>query len=275
VVALLALASNLQGHGDLHEQIDAVTAKLETGPPTADLYFKRAELHRLHEEWQAAAFDYDRAERLGPNLIGVRLGRGKMLWGAGRLEDAKSELNAVLAVEPQHIDALITLGRVESKSGNHLAAAETFGRAIARSPRLDPDIYMEKAEALVAAGESHIDKAVECLDEGIAQLGKLPSLGLRAVDLQVRRKRFDDALKRLDALSAGAPRKEGWLERKGDILAEAGKMEEAREVYHAAKQEIAKLPNHLRGTKSARELAERVENKANGQGERAGLTQQN
>src|SRR5262245_7785095 len=69
-------------HGDLHEQIAAATSQIEKNPKNAELYLKRGELHRAHEDWDAALADYERAAILNPKLIVVDLARGKVLLAA-------------------------------------------------------------------------------------------------------------------------------------------------------------------------------------------------
>lgn len=259
VLTIAALA-----HGDLHEQIANVTAQIQKIPESAELYFKRAELHRLHEDWPAAAADYDRAAQLAPELSAVRLGRGKMLFASGHLDEAKAELDAFLTASPERVDAFVTRARIQAKRAEPLPAAGDFARAIALSPQPEPDFYLERAQALVAAGDAHLDDALRCLDEGMARLGNLPSLGLYAVELDAKAKRFDSALARLDRLSAISPRKEAWIERRGDLLAQAGRAEEAQQAYRAASDAIVKLPPRLRVTKAITDLEQRLNAKTTG-----------
>ena len=257
VLTVAALA-----HGDLHEQIANVTAQIQKNPESAELVLRRAELHRVHEDWLAAAADYDRAAHLAFGLAVVHLGRGKMLLSQGRFDKAQAELDQFLAGNPEHVDGFVTRARIEVKRGNQLAGADDFARAIALSPRPEPEYYLERAQALVAAGDAHIDAALSCLDEGMAKLGNLPSLGLDAVELETKAKRFDSALARLESLSAISPRKEAWLERRGDLLAQAGRTDEAQQAYRTASEAIIRLPQRLRATKAITDLEQRLKTKA-------------
>ena len=71
------------------------------------------------------------------------------------------------------------------------------------------------------------------------------SLQLRALDLEVALRRFDDALARVDLLTSASERRELWLKRRGDILVSAGRHAEARAAYVAAQTAIAALPAWL------------------------------
>src|SRR5688500_9865807 len=93
VVIGLALSSPALGHGDLHEQIDALTEKIKAAPDDAGLYLRRAELRRLHQEIAPSKADYEQAERLDPSLTAVHLGRGKLLAQTGAFEEARKELD--------------------------------------------------------------------------------------------------------------------------------------------------------------------------------------
>lgn len=258
---LLASAPMASAHEDLNEQIAGVTVQILESHDRADLYLKRAELFRWHEDWPAAMADYERAERLAPALDAVHLGRGKMLLAAGRCEEAQAELDKFLAAQPGHLDGFLTRARVEARHGKPLLAADDFARAIAAAPRPEPEYYLERADALVAAGDEHFGDALHCLDEGTARLGNLPTLGLRAIELEQKQKHYDEALARLEKLSTNAVRKEAWLERRGDLLIAAGRPEEARQAYQAATQALGQLPAPRRTTKAANELAARLQRK--------------
>ncbi len=224
------------GHGDLHEQISRITSQIRQSPLEVDLYLRRARLNHLHQDWAAASADYQRAETLAPTLDAIRLGRGQMLLAAARLEDAKSELDKFLTKVPLHVDGLITRARVEARLGRPRAAGVDFLRAIELAPHPEPELYLECAQTLSSIDAEHTGVAIGVLDQGIAKLGNLPSLGVPALDLEVRLERFDAALARIQRLSTTSARRETWLARRGDVLMQAGRVHEARESYHASNQ---------------------------------------
>ncbi|MDB6154936.1 MAG: hypothetical protein JWL90_3389 [Chthoniobacteraceae bacterium] len=260
----LALCATAPAHGDLHEQIDALTLQILKGPENAGLYLKRAELFRIHEDWPAAAADYDRAAILAPALPGIEFGRARMLFASGHAGDAEIILAQFLKANPRHAEGYAVHGRIEMKLGNPLAAADDFAKTLEYSARPDPEIYLEQAHALAAAGiGEHGAKAVEVLREGMKLLGNLPTLGLYAIELEAAQKRFDSAITLLDALSTSAPRQEHWLERRGDLLAQAGRRDEAGKSYQAASDAAARLPERIRTTKAMVELQLRLNKKVN------------
>ena len=79
-------------HGELLIQIAAATKQIESATNNAaDLYLHRAELHREHQDWEAAKSDYDRAADLDPNLVAVDFCRAKMLDDSGQFAAARAD----------------------------------------------------------------------------------------------------------------------------------------------------------------------------------------
>lgn len=260
-LALAWLAPAAQAHGSLHEQIEAVSARLRAEPRNAELLFHRAELYREHEEWALAAADYDRVEALAPGQALVHLGRGKLLLSTGDAAAALVQLDRFLAREPAHVDGLATRARARLALGQPGEAAADFASAIAAAPAPDAELYLAQADALMAADEANAPAALAVLDAGSARLGRPVTLGLRAVEVEQRRGNVDAALARLDALRDGLPRQEGWLERRGNINAVAGRDAQARLDWQAAQQALDALPPRLANTPAMRELRARLARK--------------
>lgn len=261
-VAALALAlsafvpGQAPAHGDLHDQIAGVTRQIARSPGDARLYVKRGELHRFHGESAAALADYDRAARLDPELAEVDLGRGKTHLEAGRPGPARAALERFLERRPDHADARLTLARALARLRLTNEADAGYAEAIRLAGRPGPDLHFERATALAAAGR--VDAALRALDDGIARLGPLAALEDLAVSLERRRGNYDGALARLDRLSAGKTRRETFLARRGEILAEAGRHAEARASLLAARESIDSLPARLRRTRAIRKLEREV-----------------
>ena len=247
-VAALALAAFTlaYAHGPLQEQIDAVSAQIAQSPSDVSLYVRRGELHRIHEDWDAALADYDRVAALAPADDSVDFLRGRALLEAGRAASARVALDRYLARHPDHAEALITRARALRALAQPRAAAADYTRAIAQMPRPDPDHYLERAQIEVAARE--VRKALAGLDAGMARLGPVPALQLYAIELELQLGQVDAALARLDRIAAQSPRKEVWLARRGEILTQAGRRKEARTAYTASLAAIEALPSRARQT---------------------------
>ncbi len=149
---VFVFAANVLAHDGLHEQIIAVTKEIAKEPNNANLYLKRAELYRLHEEWKNSEKDFNRAEKLNPNLAVVDLGRGKLWLDAKRFSSAKSALERFLTKEPNSFEAVLTLARVSSKLNQTENAVIYFTQAIALSPKDSAEIYLERSLLLGERG---------------------------------------------------------------------------------------------------------------------------
>lgn len=247
-----------RAHGDMHAQIVETTKQIERDPGNAQLYFNRGEFHRAHRDWDLAQADYDRAIALNPQLSVVDFARGSLYLEAGWPQSAKVALDRFLKKTTNHVEGLVARARTLVKLEQPLAAAGDFTRAIDLGTESRPDLYIERAQALTAEDKPDPEAALRGLEEGIKKLGPLITFQLYAIDLEIKQKRFDAALARLDEVMAKSPRKESWLARRGEILQQAGRAGEAREAFEAALKAIAALPAARRQVPAMVDLEKRL-----------------
>jgi tetratricopeptide (TPR) repeat protein len=243
-------------HGDVHDQINQITAELARTPSNAPLYFRRAELYRADQDYTNAMADLNRAAQIDPLLVRVDFCRGRVLFEWGRPQEALPLLNKYLAGKPEDSEAFTIRARVLNKLNQFRKAADDYTVAIALTRISNPELYIERAEALRALGKP--DEALRGLDEGIRKMGPLVTLELPAIDLEVALKRFDAALARIDVASARLQRKETWLMRRAEILRHAGREEEAQKNYRDALAAIDRLPPTHRHTRATLDLETRI-----------------
>jgi tetratricopeptide (TPR) repeat protein len=250
----ILMPSAAWAHGDVHEAIVSVTREIEAHPDDPKLHLRRGELHRAHQDWVAAGADFDKAQELDATLIITELLRGEMLADAGRLADAMAALDRFLKQCPDSAPGFTARARVHAREKRWTAAADDFGHAIefARTP--NPELFIERAQALRAAGRH--DEALATLDAGVVKLGALITLTQLAIDCEVEAGRLDAALARLAKVVDAAPRKERWLFRRGELLEKAGRSEAAHEAYTAGQAALAKLPPERRATAAMEKLAQ-------------------
>lgn len=259
VLILYSLFPNGAGaHGDMHERIAEAARQIENEPDRADLYFKRAELHRFHEEWDASLADFEQARSLDPQLPLLNLARARMLLEAGWPSSARMAVGDFLQAHPGYPEGLLVRARALAVEGQRLAAAADYSLAIERISKPGPEIFLERARLLAAEGGEHLTAAVAGLDEGMRRLGSLVTLQLYAIELELERGDLDAALTRVDAQAARSARKESWLVRRGDILRQAGRLAEAKAAYVEAIAAIESLPAGLRGVPMTAQLEARV-----------------
>ncbi len=259
ILTLVLAPLGALAHGDIHLQIEEATKLIDRDPANAELYLRRGELHRAHQDWDSAQADYDRARALKPTLAMLDLAQGRMYLEANWPLSAKVALDRFLTRHTNHVEALIARARASVKLGRRLEAVRDYSQAIAHAAQPQPETFLERSQALTSEGEIHFDEALQGLDEGIKKLGPLVVLQLYAIDVELKRKNFDAALARLERIAAQSPRKETWLARRGEILQQAGRPGEAKEAYQSALKAMAALPPSRRQVPAMLELEKRVQ----------------
>ncbi len=247
LVLLLALAALLPrtalAHGELLVRIAELSRRIEAATnDLGRLHLERGELYRQDQNWSAAEADYNRAAELDATLP-VELCRARLLADAGQLEAARARFDAWLARRPEDAPARLDRAGVLLRLGRLDEAVADFRQALQFPGCPRPEQVLETARAL--SGAKRTDEALSVLDQGLQRLGPLPALQFEALTLELNRKHYEAALRRLDSILVRAHRKEEWLARRGEILAAAGRPAEARTAFHAALEAIRKLPARI------------------------------
>lgn len=243
-------------HGTHSALMSRVDERLAEQPLSGDLWYQRAVLEFEHEDWAAAALDFERAERHAPGKFPVLWWQGRILDKQGNSREAKSALDRFLVETPGHWGGLASRARVEIKLGMEKEALDDFRAALAANPEAQPDLVHEAAQAL--ASNRLTDEAVRVLEAGVKRLGPIPSFQLKILEVEVSTGRYDSALSRLDAMQRTAPRPEPWMEKRASILAQAGKPAESQAAWRTLIRHLKSLPPAERDSHSMTLLAERA-----------------
>jgi len=214
--------------------------------------FELANLHAQHGDTALALKDLDKVEALAPGKFPTDLIRGEAYFVARDFAKAKQALDRQLVSHPETARAWLLRARTERELGQPTASFADYREALKRTTSTEPDIVQELADALAAAGKKA--EAVEVLNEGIQKLGQIPSLILRALDLEIELKKFDAALRRIEQARADAPRPEPWIARRATALAQAGRGEESRAAWKALIDRLDSLPDNERTSRAMSKL---------------------
>jgi tetratricopeptide (TPR) repeat protein len=251
---LLLLTGSVLGHGGYHERIAYLTAETKKHPSDPLLHFELANLHGQHGDLQLSLRDLDRVDALAPGKFLTDLLRGEAWLVADKFAKAKEALDRQLVSHPECARAWLVRARVEQRMGLDPASLADYREALKRTPSPDPDLVQEVAGAL--ATHDCQKEAAQVLAAGIEKLGKIPSLVLRALDLEIAMKDFDAALRRLEEAQRDAPRPEPWMARRAAVLAQAGRIEESREAWNALAKHLDSLPEQERTSHAMSKLTE-------------------
>lgn len=260
-LALLALAGWLpprlaQAHGDLDGRLTQSSALIAAQPDDANLRLKRADLRRQHQEFDAALADLDVAERLGAERRMILLARTRVFSDAGRTTNALQTADELLAVEGNSPEGFVLRARCRFKLNQIKGAVEDYDAALARIASPEPDLFLERARAQAALGQ--LANAVKGLDEGMVRLGEIAALQLAAIEYSRQGADFDAALARVEKLTAQAPVKEPWLVLRGEVLAQAGRLTEAKAAFQRALSGMESYPTAKRGLEQTIQLQARA-----------------
>lgn len=243
-------------HGEVHELIDVLSAQIEKSPANATLYLERGELYRVHHNYTEAGADFETAARLQPTLIVVDFFRGELCFDIGKFADAIVALDKYLAQKPREYRALSTRGKAHAKLLQFDRAIADFDAALAFSPTPAPELYIDRIRAL--EGGRGAEAAIEGVNAAILKLGDVSNFHLLGIDFEVKLKRYDAALKRVEILAAQSPRKERWLLLKAEILLSAGEIADAKSALCSALSNIEALPSFRRQTTATIELENKI-----------------
>ena len=243
--ALLGPAA--RGHGDDLALIDALSEQLRKAPE-ADLFIRRGELFRHHQQWEKADADYAAAAKLDPALTLIDFFRARAQLEAGAADKALPLVDRYLVTAPDEPEGRFLRGDILAALGRHDAGAQEYTEGIQRAPSPRPEHYLRRARFLAAVPAPDAARVIAALDEGIRRLGPVIALIDYAISLELERRNFDGALERIGQAMAHAPRRERWLARQGEVLANCGRTAEATSAYRSALAAIEDLPERYRDT---------------------------
>jgi len=256
---ILIAVARTEAHADLELRLARTAQAIAHTPERPDLLLRRAELYARSGNYSAAHADLDRAARIAPTLREVDYRRAGLLLDEGAAAQAMAVLDGLLAADPDHVGGHVARARALRRLGRPLDAADAYTQALQRSPGTAPDLYLERADALTAAGPSHVRSAIAGLDEGLNALGPLPALTRAAIELELRASRFEAASARVEIEILRAQQPIWWIVRKAEILDASGQSDRARAIYAEAWQHLLAQPAHRRGQPSWRELETRLQ----------------
>jgi tetratricopeptide (TPR) repeat protein len=260
VLCLLLGPLTLRAHGPLHEEILRLTADLEKQPNDRELLIQRGELFRVHELFSEARLDWEKAAALQPSDATNDLRLGLVALGTRDTNTAVQLLGRFASRTPTSLPGQLSAAEATRLAADFPASTRYWTAAIALSEEPRPEWFLERARTS-EKGSLPVAQILAGLDEGIQRYGPLPALQLKAVELEVGRGQVDAALRRLSAIAERADRKERWLMRRGEVLLAAGRTNEARVEFAAARAALDQLPEKLKRAWIATDLRQQIDTK--------------
>jgi serine/threonine protein kinase/tetratricopeptide (TPR) repeat protein len=108
---------------------------------------------QVRKEYQKAIESYENLASVLPGDVEVQFTLARLYEESGALDKARERLSQILKADPNFVDGLLAMGRVEIKSGNPQGGLEFLGRAHAQAIQLNN--LEAKAAILQAMGVAY------------------------------------------------------------------------------------------------------------------------
>jgi tetratricopeptide (TPR) repeat protein len=200
---------------------------IETAPHDPALYMAYAK--RLAElgRHEAALRRYDQAIALAPDLQEARFSRARLLWAAGRAQEAVADLEALASSQRADVQAL--RGAMFEEVHRSDQAAQAYDSALA----LDPNSQSAADGRARVALQRKEAGAVDHCRRALASRGEDPELQLQMI-LTAAVELGEDAIPLLHDFVLRHPGVTAAHERLAEMRAEAGEGETFAEAYRPA-----------------------------------------
>jgi tetratricopeptide (TPR) repeat protein len=150
--AYLSLASALRAGGDDDGAGNALDSALQLDPKLSRAWLEKGLIADQTGTFEEALGDYKKAADFGSNSANARLQYASMLFRNGKFAEVKSQLQAILRLDPGNAKALNGLGLLELQDGDAPAAAAKFRQAILHQPHFSV-AQMNLGNALLQLGD--------------------------------------------------------------------------------------------------------------------------
>ncbi|HUR60407.1 MAG TPA: tetratricopeptide repeat protein, partial [Opitutaceae bacterium] len=213
------------------------------------------ELLRHLREWARAEADFAAAARLSPELATIDFFRARTWLEAGDFAQARSLADRFVRAVPAEAEGWFLRGDILAALNDPAGAASDYAEGIRLTPTPRPEHFLRHAQFLARAEPANPSPALAALDQGIARVGPVVTLVDYAITLELERGNSDAALTRIALAMENAPRRETWLVRRAEILAQSGRAAEAAAAYRGALAAINELPERYQQTASMKTIA--------------------
>lgn len=258
VIFLSLIGQLLLAHGDVHERIGRLSRQIKESPDDMTLYMERGLLYNIHESFDSAVWDFQVVLREIPDFYSVHLCLAEAYLGQGAADQSLSVLEEYTEMYREHYRWFYLRGKANMLRGYHREAARDFEMVLRLKKELTPQDYLDYAAALKNVDPDGCIRAIAELDAAEATLGWVITIKQYALELELERQDYEQALVRIREIGQNMERKEKWLAKMGMVLSLAGRHGEAVEAYQQALVAIAGLTPAQRETASVKRLEKSI-----------------
>lgn len=222
-------------HLDAQTKIEWLTNQLSFQPTKSKYYVSRAFEYAHLNHIELALSDLEMALSLS-SMLDVALPMGIIYYMDGQFDKSLQWLNWILKRDPDFIPALNHRALVFKALGYNSRAVTDFRQILKLQRHPNPGLYIATANTLLESeswGESLIS-AITIIDEGLALLGNVPSLQQKAIELELRRGNYGNAIQRLETLKQHSLHSPEWHLQMAELLHKNGDIQRAHSFYDSA-----------------------------------------
>lgn len=133
---LLDKANEHFGKDEFLKTIELMDQALQSVGPVADAYVLRGWAHEEIKQHKEAMDDFQNALKLDDKCVDALMGRAEEFINRNQFENALTDLETLLVIDPEHIKAINNLGWVHEKLGNINEAMRLYERALELQPNM-------------------------------------------------------------------------------------------------------------------------------------------
>lgn len=234
--ALLNLAAVLASRGASEEALAYLRKAAGLHPDSGDIRYRLAQAFRAAGDAEAADAEFEKFERIRArtqrgSLVAVLMRQGRQSLATGDPASAKELFQAVIRLEPAHVEAHLKLGLAYERQGSGKLAEVMFRKATALDPE-NAEAHLKLGLKLAARGEfgealSGVTKALELAPESAAAR-RASGMVLTRLDRPL------DAVPHFEWLVQGDPESVDARLDLGIALAEGGRLDDALSEFREA-----------------------------------------
>jgi len=205
-------AEGVLAHASLDELIEYSSNLIRRQPDNPQALLNRARIELKQGDHAGALSDIEAAERLS-DRIEVSYLRGLYFVAREQPQQAIDAFGDYLARYPGHTPSIHGRAKVYEKLGQTEKAIYDYQYLLGVSSKPSPDYYLELARLESTLVPCGLQLALRSLDRGIARLGPLVSLQAAAIDFEIERGDYRQALARHETLRPWLGTTSQWQDR--------------------------------------------------------------
>lgn len=211
------LAQSYLNVGDLvsAQKVADLVAKLDNQQVAANQL--QGEVAAARQQFDSSIAAYRKAYQLAPDETQPMVALVGSYLRAGKLKEAQSFLQSVLAASPDNLAARLLQARLLAQSGDVPGARQDYDAVLARQPK-NTTAWLGLANLQIVAGQ--LDEADATMQQAIKQAPEDFSLRLARASLMEQRGKSDEAIKMYEQLLKERPNAQVVINNLASLLAE-------------------------------------------------------